>query len=95
MAFSKSRSGGQEGKSLGQVSGEPAPGFGGVGETSLFDQGEHKIVDGGQNSAGSAFSRPSSIFLEGDIAAIMEPGFNTPMLSPELEQPSGRGLAGR
>ena len=54
---------------------EPAPGLSGILKFGLAEEGDHQIVDGGHHFSRMADGHTSSIFLEGNIAAIVQPGF--------------------
>lgn len=72
---------------------KPASCFDTIAEPGSFDHCDDQIMDGRQNADCCAFCRPGGIFLEGDIPAVMEPGFNLPMLASDLEQLSCGSLS--
>ena len=72
MAFSKSRKrGGEEGKCLGKMSCKPAPSLGGIVEASLSDESQNQIIDRSHDLACVSDRHAGSVFLEGNIAAIV------------------------
>jgi hypothetical protein len=72
MTLPKSgRRGGEEGKGLGDLGGEPSPGLGGVVEFGPVNEGDRQIIDRGHYFASIADGHARGVFFEGDVAAIM------------------------
>ena len=86
MALPKSRKGGsQQSKRLVDMSGEPTSGMGGILEMSLADECQDEIVEGSHNLAHLGDGHARGIFLEGDIATIMQTGFNAPVSTANMQ----------
>ena len=72
MAFSKSRKrGSEQSKSMGKMSREPTSGLGSIVEASLSDESQNQIIDGSHDFASISNSHTGSIFMQGDIAAVV------------------------
>jgi len=72
MAFSKSRVGSKEEcKSLIDMASEPSSGLSSIVESGLSDDGDHKIMNRGQDLSGMTDGHTGSVFFEGHITAVM------------------------
>lgn len=93
MAFSKSRiSLDEQGKSLIYMPFEPSASLSGILKTGPPDQGQYNVMDGRQNPPGDTFGHAGGIFSKGHIPAIMQTGFDQPVLPSKLHYSLGRGL---
>ena len=80
MAFPKSgKRGGEQGKSLREMSSEPPSSLSSILEICLADQSDHKIVNGSHDFAGIADGHARGIFLERHIPSVVQSNFNSPM----------------
>jgi len=50
-----------------------------------LDQTQNQIMDGSQDTTGSADRHAGSIFMESDIPAVMQAGFDQPVLASHLK----------
>jgi len=74
MAFSKSRNrGGEQGKSLGKMSREPAPSLGSIVEARLADESQNEIIDRSHDLACVSNGHVRGIFPQGNIPATPAP----------------------
>lgn len=86
MALPKSRKGGsQQGERLMDMSGEPASGLSGILEMSLADECQDEIVERSHDFSHLANGHARGIFFEGDIATIMQTGFNAPVSTADVQ----------
>ena len=93
MAVAKSgKSGNQEGKSLGKMSGEKASSLSSIDKTGLEDQCEDEVIEVGHDFCSMPNSHTSSIFSQGNVSTIMRTGFNSQMSPANFEKPLRRGL---
>jgi len=58
----------------------------GIVEIGLAHEGENEIIEGSHDFAHSARGHASGIFLQCEIAAVMETGFDAPVRSANLQQ---------
>ena len=80
MVFSRSRKGsGEQGKSLEEMGGEVTSGLSGIVELSLTNECQGQIINRGHDFAELPNRHAGGIFLEGNIAAVMQTGLNAPM----------------
>ena len=93
MAFSRMAiRGDQRAKSFIQVAFEISTSLGSIEITSSLDQTDDQVMYRCQNQSGSAESHTGGIFAESNIPAIVQAGFDKPMLAPDLEPFGGRCL---
>ena len=67
----------------------------GIVVTGSLDEANNQVVDGGQNTSGCANGHASGIFVKGNIPAVVQAGFNPPMLSSQLKQLGCRNMISR
>ena len=87
MAFSrKGISGDEQSESLLDVPGKPPAALDGIRESGLLEQAQDQIVHHRQNASGCTLGHAGGVFMESDIATIMQAGFDEPMLAPDRKQ---------
>ena len=86
MAFSRRGSyRNQEGKSLVDMAFKITTGLSSVIIASPFDQTQDEVMDCGKDPSSRTDGHTGMIFMESHIAAIMQTGFDQPMLPPDAE----------
>ena len=86
MAFSKSKKGcGEQGKRPGKMSGEPASGLSRILEFGLADESQHQIIQRSHHFTHMTGGHARGIFLQSNIAAVMQTGFNPPVSATDLQ----------
>jgi hypothetical protein len=76
------------------VEGKETAGLGDEIKVSALDQAEDEIVEDGQAALAAALADLTGIFMEGDVADIMQAVFNAPVLRDEVEQALRGSLLG-
>ncbi|GAB4466914.1 MAG: hypothetical protein Kow0070_30070 [Anaerolineales bacterium] len=84
--------GSEQGKGVGRMGSEPASGLSGIAETSLSDECQNQIVDRSHDLGGVSDGHTGSVFVQGDIAAVVQSGLDTPMGSADMQQAQRGGL---
>ena len=72
MAFSRKRKrGGEDGKRLGKMGGEPSSSLGGILEFGLGEAGENQIVNGSHDFASISNRHAGCLFFHPNSAPVM------------------------